>query len=195
MNPAFRLAVLATRPLRRIVELTVLYYMDLRRELTDFRADVTVEISRASRSEVEEAARLSPGFRESFLARHDAGLACFVARIDGRVVAYNWTMYSSGEDDGDVIVLGPGEIYTLDAFTVEEWRGRGIHVALLAHMLQAAKEAGYTDAYTLASVLKRGSRKGVARLGWTETGRALRVRGPSGRFRVVALRGSRRPLG
>ena len=59
---------------------------------------------------------------------------------------------------------GDISVYTLDAFTEEEWRGRGIHVALLAHMLQAAREAGYTDAYTLASVLKRGSRKGVLRL-------------------------------
>lgn len=195
MNRAFRLAARATRPVRRLVDVTVLFHKDLHEEIPRVRIDPAIEISRASREEVEAAAELSaPGFRESFLRRLEDGLACFVARADGRVVAYDWTMYSSGEDEGDVIELGPGEIYTLDAFTAEPWRGRGLHVALLAHMLTEAREQGYTDAFTLASVLKRRSLRNVSRLGWTESGRALRVRRPGGNFRILALRGSRRPL-
>ena len=195
MNPGFRLFARITRPLRRLADVTVLYHMDLRADIAEMPAPPGIEIGPGSREEVEAAAQLSaPGFRESFLRRLDEGLVCFVARAEGGVVGYDWTMYGSGEDEGDVIELGPGEIYTLDAFTQESWRGRGVHVALLAHMLRAARELGYTDAFTMASVLKRLSHRNLRRLGWTETGRALRIRRPGGRFRILALRGSRRPL-
>jgi GNAT superfamily N-acetyltransferase len=103
-------------------------------------------------------------------------------------------MYGSGEDEGDAIQLAAGEIYTLDAFTAQPWRGRGIHLALLTHMLRTARELGYTDAFTMASVLKRRSHRNLRRLGWTETGRAVRIRRAGGRFRILWLRGSRRPL-
>src|SRR5205085_10266345 len=129
------------------------------------------------------------GLREKFLARLDDGMACFVAKVDGRIVAYNWTRYRSGEDEGDLIQLGPGEIYTSDAFTAEGFRGRKIHTETLACKLRVAREQGYRDAYTMASALKRGSRKTMARLGWRLAGRVLRVR-VGRRFVVVRLSGS-----
>jgi hypothetical protein len=61
-------------------------------------------------------------------------------------------------------------------------------------MLRTARELGYTDAFTMASVLKRRSHRNLRRLGWTETGRAVRIRRAGGRFRILWLRGSRRPL-
>jgi GNAT superfamily N-acetyltransferase len=196
---------LLVRPLRARIDIGYVYHFDLRGPVPDFRADARVEMQRAERADLEEAARLAdppdPSLLDKFLARHDAGMVCFVAKIDGRVVAYNWAVLRSGEDDGDTIVLGPGELYTTDGFTAAAYRGRKIHTETLAYILRAAQADGYLDAYTMASVFKRRARKTHDRLGWRLSGRVLlirtqdlvrvRARGP---FRVIACAGSPRPL-
>lgn len=192
---AFVLVVRATRPLRKRLDLSYLYHFDLRGPVPDARADIPVEMTRATPEDVEAAALLvAPELREKFLARLDDGMECFVAKIDGRVVAYNWIRYRSGEDEGDVIELGPGEIYTTDAFTAEGFRGRKIHAETLGYMLRAAKAEGYLHAYTMASALKLGSRKTMPRLGWRLAGRVLRLRLTGEHFVVVRISGSSRPL-
>jgi GNAT superfamily N-acetyltransferase len=202
---ASALGWLLFRSLRARLDVGYVYHFDLRRPVPDFRADTRVEMHRAERADVEEAALMAdpddPTLREKFVARLDAGIVCFVAKIDGRIVAYNWAMFRSGEDDGDTIVLGPGELYTTDGFTAPAYRGRKIHTETLAYILQTAQAEGYLDAYTLASVFKRRARKTHDRLGWRLSGRVLlirtedllhvRARGP---FSVLACAGSPRPL-
>ena len=68
-------------------------------------------------------------------------MACFVAKLDGKVVGYNWTRYESGVDEGDVIELRPGEMYTTDCLIDPALRGKRIHGVTLGHMLQAAKDS------------------------------------------------------
>ena len=186
-----------TRPLRGRLGLSHVYHYDLRRPVTPFRADIRVEICRATMSDVEEAALLqAPRDPERFNGWLDNGNACFVAKADGRVVAFNWTWFSSGSDGGCTVVLGPGEIYTTNAFTAPGYRGRKIHTETLAYMLHAAKVEGYRDAYTMVSVLNRASRKTMDRLGWRLSGRVVRLRiRRSASFVVLAFSGSRRPLG
>ncbi len=190
----FRTLARLTGPVRARVDIACVYHRDLRGAPPDFRADIQVEMSRATPAEVDEAALLAgPQFVDRFRARLDEGMACFVAKVDGRVVAYNWTRYSSGEDEGDILELRPGEIYTTDAFTEETLRGRRIHGETLGFMLRTAHEEGYVEAYTMRSLLKRASRKPMAKLGWRVSGWILRVR-VGGRVRVVRLRGSARPF-
>jgi GNAT superfamily N-acetyltransferase len=186
-----------TRPLRGRLGLSYVYHYDLRGPVTPFRADIRVEICRATMSDVEEAALLqAPRDPERFNGQLDNGNACFVAKADGRVVAFNWTWFSSGSDDGCPVVLGPGEIYTTNAFTAPSYRGRKIHTETLAYMLHAAKAEGYRDAYTMVSVQNRASRKTMDRLGWRLSGRVVRLRvRRSASFVVLAFSGSRRPLG
>jgi GNAT superfamily N-acetyltransferase len=184
-----------TRPLRGRLGLSYVYHYDLRRPVTPFRADIRVEICRATMSDIEEAALLPAPRDRRFIGRLDNGNACFVAKADGRVVAFNWTHFSSGSDMGCSFVLGPGEIYTSHAFTAHGYRGRKIHTETLAYMLDAAKVEGYRDAYTMVSVLNRASRKTMDRLGWRLSGRVVRLRvRRSASFVVLAFSGSRRPL-
>lgn len=193
-NLAFALAAWATRPIRRRIELTYLFHFDLRGPVPAFRAEVPVEMKAATAAEVEEAARLtSVDRRATFRRRLDDGMACYLARIGGRIVAYNWTWVRSGREGMDAIVLRPGEIYTHDAFTVPDLRGRKIHTETLAFILRAAQAQGYLDAFTMVSVLNRRSRKTQTRLGWRLSGRVLRVK-IGNDFRLLRLSGSTRPL-
>lgn len=193
-SSAFALIARLTMPVRNRFDLSCVYYRDLRGELVDPVAEVPVVMSLATLEDVCAAARLAgPQFVEPFLQRLDDGWACFVAKLDGEVVAYNWTLYESAVDEGDVIRLGPGEIYTSDALTKEGLRGRRIHDVTLGHMLIEASKAGYADAYTMRSELKRASTKALARLGWVVSGRFLRIK-LFGRFCVVPLSGSAHPF-
>lgn len=191
---AFALVARATMPVRNRFDLSCVYHRDLRGDLVDPVAEVPVVMSVASREDVRAAAMLAgPQFVEPFLARLDAGWSCFVAKLDGEVVAYNWTLYESTVDEGDVIRLRAGEIYTSDALTREGLRGRRIHDVTLGHMLIEAKRAGYVDAYTMRSELKRASKKVMPRLGWTVSGRFLRIK-LLGRFWAVPVTGSPHPF-
>ena len=190
----FPLVAWATRPIRRRIELTYLYHFDLRGPVPAFRAAVPVEMKLATVAEVEEAARLTRmDWQEKFRSRLGNGMACYVARIGLRVVAYNWTWPRSGREGMDAIELEPGEVYTHDAFTVPDLRGRKIHTETLSFMLRAVQDQGYRDAYTMASVLNRRSRKTLTRLGWRLSGRVLRIK-IGGDFRLLRLSGSPRPL-
>jgi GNAT superfamily N-acetyltransferase len=193
-HKAFRLLAWVTRPLRRAVDPQYIYRFDLAEPVPEVRGAAPVEMSRATRVEVEEAARIEGRLPQLFLARQDVGRACFVAKVDGRIVSHNWTQYVSGEERGKLIDLAPGEIYTTDAITAEEFRGRKIHTVTLAFMLRRAQAEGYRVAYTRHSVFNRRARKTMLRLGWQRTGFVLLLRVPGGRWAVLPLAGSARPL-
>lgn len=190
------------RPLRARIDVGLIYHYDLREPVQDFRAEIAVEMKEADRDEVTEAAMLSdPSLDRKFFDRLDDGMVCYVAKIDGRVVAYNWARYRSGEDEGDTIVLGPTDVYMTDAFTAPAFRGRKIHTQTLAYIMQTAKASGYLDAWTLVSARRRDSWKTHRRLCWSRSGIVLRVRlrdlvrvRARSPYVVVAYAGSPTPL-
>lgn len=193
---------LALRPLRARVDVGLIFHYDLTVPVPDFRADIPVEMKRADSAEVQEAARLAdPLLAEKFAARLADGMACYVAKVEGRVIAYNWVRFRSGEDEGDTIVLGSREVYATDAFTAPEFRGRKVHPQTLAFIMQTAKANGYRDIWTLVSAPRRNSWKTHRRLGWRRSGIVLRVRlrdlirlRARSPYVVVACAGSPRPL-
>ena len=79
----------------------------------------------------------------TFTRRLEAGFLCFLGRVEGRPVAYNWTQYEPGEDGGVYVDLRPDEVHCLDAYTIPELRGRNIHAALLREMLLFNDGLGY----------------------------------------------------
>ena len=86
-----RIAADLTRPLRRI-ELALVFRQDLSEPVKILDAKVQIELTQASRDDVEQAASLNPSGsrRETFWWRLENDCLCFVARAASEIVAYNW---------------------------------------------------------------------------------------------------------
>lgn len=157
-------------------DLEIIYRKDLTKELVPYFARVPIEIYQASLSEAEEAENLRvlyPDMEEPFRQRLNSGHVCFVAKNEGKIVAYNWLCFRRIRDRLQLVELGNSDVYCTDAFTAEPWRGKAVHTELLYRMLLFAKEQGYEAAYTAASLANSRSRRTHNRLGWEISGLVL----------------------
>jgi GNAT superfamily N-acetyltransferase len=191
-----RIAAALTRPLRRI-ELALVFRQDLSEPVKILDAKVQIELTQASRDDVEQAASLNPSGsrRETFWWRLEDDCLCFVARAASEIVAYNWVRLRPGPDDGDMIALADREAFHFDSYVHENWRGNRIQEALRSRMRLFEKQSGCTATYTKISVFNRKSLRSSRRQGWEPSGLVLRVRGSkSGGWPIITLWGSAHPL-
>jgi hypothetical protein len=94
------------------------------------------------------------------------GHHCFVAKYDGRVVAYNWIAFSAVQEEEYQYVPRPGDAICVDAYTFPGHRGKKLHLLLLLTMLHFAAKSGKSTAYTGASLFNMVSWKTHLRIGW-----------------------------
>jgi GNAT superfamily N-acetyltransferase len=94
------------------------------------------------------------------------GHHCFVAKFSGRVVAYNWIAFSAVQEEEYTYEPRPNHAICVDAYTVPEHRGKGLHYLLLLTMLHFAAASGKSVAYTGASLFNMVSWKTHVRIGW-----------------------------
>lgn len=112
--------------------------------------------------------------REAYGDRLRRGERCYLAFVDGAIAHVNWTCFNWGDAlPGRPLRLKPGEVYTTDAFTPADFRGKGIHALVLARMLADARSGGARHAYTLGQLDRRDAHKGLLMLRWQETGRVV----------------------
>ena len=181
------------RPILRVTVQTILR-RDLTQPIPEATTDVPLETFIASRREVLDEVTtliqpLDPSLSARFERYLDDGFVCFIARVHGQLVAYNWTQVKPGKDWFYYMDLRPDEIHCTDAYTAPDFRGRNIHAVLLREMLLFSAGLGYRYAYSGVALTNRRSPKAHRRLGWETTGRALLVhRGP-----VIRLWGSAHP--
>ena len=158
------------RPLGRY-ELSVLYALDLEKPPVPSKSRIDVEISIAGLGDADEITAMNPYHgRHVIIDRMDAGVLCFVARIEEKIVGINWLALCKAQDDEFEIRLGVDEVYCLDARVALPYRGRGIHHELLYRMLLHAHENGFRRAYTRVSAMNRDSWKAHVKMGWKEVG-------------------------
>ena len=134
--------------------------------------------------------------RELYLDRLRRGELCFLAICDKAIAHVNWICFSFAEALPEhPIRLRPGEVFTTDAITLPEHRGKGLHAFVLRAMLAHARERGDRHAYTLARVDRTDTFKGLFQLGWAECGRVIYFL-PRGRTKAWFLwrRGKVEPL-
>ena len=102
------------------------------------------------------------------------GERCYLAFVGDDLAHVNWTCYRWGDAlPGRPLWLGPGEVYTTDAFTTAPFRGHGVHGLVLGTMLNDARAMGARHAYTLGQIDRPDALKGLRALGWQDTGRLV----------------------
>lgn len=135
---------------------------------------------------------------EDFLRqRLRRGSHCYVGRIDGEIVAYNWIFFNRhhwGHRD-DVITMADDEALCDDAYTAPQWRGHGIHGALHGEMLLDLQRGGFRRAYTIVKIDKRSPTKVLRHVAWDFYGTWICfVRQRSGRSWSWQVRGTGEPF-
>jgi ribosomal protein S18 acetylase RimI-like enzyme len=154
----------------------LMFRKDLRQALTPVHAEVPITVDLADASQMDELAAMyhagnpdqAPSTAKLYRKRLRTGGLCFVARIEGKTVGYNWVRVGHATGAAEVpMVLQDDEIYTDDAYTSEAWRGQGIHPAVNHAMLKYARERGYRTAYTLARADNARALVALPRVGWT----------------------------
>jgi GNAT superfamily N-acetyltransferase len=107
-------------------------------------------------------------WRREAAERLREGQACAVARHGGHVVAYCWlavTPVPVAEIDR-VVVPGAEEVYLYDAFTIPEWRGRGLFTTLLLELLTYMRRRGRKRALIFVLARNEASRRAIERGGF-----------------------------
>lgn len=96
------------------------------------------------------------------------GERCFLALHQGRVVSYCWFSQARvGIEEVDLtVVVQPDEAYLYDAFTLPQWRGRGLYPALLTRMVREAMEVGCRRAMIFVVEDNLPSRQGIEKAGF-----------------------------
>lgn len=169
-------------------EASLVFRFELAEPIRPFIARLPVEITFGTAADMEEVATLTPHHHAGVLRdRLEAGNICFLARRERRIVGFNWLILTRAVDAYYRIVLRPGDVYCMDAFTQTDVRGHGIHTELLYRILVRAKELGRERAFTRVSPTNSASWKSHMRLGWHRAGTtfAFRPRGaasPAGRI-------------
>jgi hypothetical protein len=165
---------------------------DLTQPLGEKRARVDLTISQATEADTDQLAALvakrygpkqkrelfeTCSIQKTIRDRFQQGAKCFVGRIGAEMVAYNWIFFHGREWSHRHFVLSislnDDEALCDDAFTVGEWRGKGIHGAIHNQMLRCLQQSGIRRAYTLVGTDNVSSSKALHRLGWDFYGIAL----------------------
>lgn len=182
---ALRVAKLASRPFGT-PEISSCCYKDLTAPVVAPDARVRIDIARLSDGDVArlapviiEANRMARGpagrmdlesAEKHVRKRLEAGAVCFVASYEDELIHYNWIFPGMPWQISRLLSFVPAtstEALLDDAFTLEKWRGNGIHGAVHARMLQFLQRSGYTRSYTNVDIGNRSSRKALNQLGYT----------------------------
>lgn len=113
-------------------------------------------------------------FENLVLSRFQKGGLCFLGKSGEDIVHYNWIAFNREETlTGRILHLMPDEAYCLDAFTLQEWRGRGIYPWVHYQALRYLKEKGTKMAYTLVDTDNKSSKKTHILHAWHPLGTVL----------------------
>ena len=189
-----RLLAKGLRPFAR-VGLVKLYRTDLRQPVASHPANTPIEVVEATEADADQLVAVMEGYfnprgglgrgwllrlRPRVVGRFQRGWRCFVAKAGQEIIHYNWMAFDWADslepELGCFIVLREGEVFCLDGYTREPWRGKGVHTAVLSEMLAFLRERGYRTAYTNVAVEKKSAWKTHERLGWDLSGIMLYVR-------------------
>ncbi len=107
--------------------------------------------------------------KEIVNVRFNRGEVCGVARLNSEVVSYCWVAFQQAEvgEINRTIKLRNNELYFYDAFTLPDYRGRGLFPALLTAILGFARSQGCSRALIFSLRENRPSVRGIEKAGFS----------------------------
>lgn len=125
-------------------------------------------ISRAGSGDVAELAQ-AMGYSDNvpILQRFSSGRQCYIARADGKLVAYGWITFDQEHigELGLLMRLNAGEAYIWDCATLPAYRGQRLYPALLAHVLLELRHNGHSRVWIGTDADNLPSQRGVELVG------------------------------
>ena len=152
--------------------LIFIYRRELQKPIVPQQARVPVTVGRAGEADAEALAALEGEDAdrvEIYRNRLGRGDQCFVARIDGRIVATDWMRMGTAWSWADIQVED-GDIYMTDAYAAPEWRGNRIAAAVHSEMLAYAQSRGFRHSYSILDARNANSWAMLPRMGWELSG-------------------------
>lgn len=126
----------------------------------------------ARRATLDELARLRtarPGLPLQFYADRTHGVrTCYLGFVDGQIASISWVF--THENIVRRLTLDAGEIMLDGAYTLPEFRGRGLLSIVERAILDDAKRDGVRFAYTHVAVDNRASLRAVWKTGFRPIG-------------------------
>jgi GNAT superfamily N-acetyltransferase len=191
---SLRLLAKGLRPFAH-VGIVRLYRKDLRRPVARRPAQSPIQVVEATEADTDRLVALVESYvspqgelgreqrlrlRQGLVKRFQRGWRCFVAKAGPEIIHYNWMAFDWADslepELGFFIIPGEDEVFCLDAYTAEPWRGKGVHTAVLSEMLTFLQERGYRTAYTNVALDKKSAWKTHEKLGWDLSGVMLYLR-------------------
>lgn len=154
---------------------------DLTRPLEKIKANTDLTICQATDADIDQLTALfeqrwsekqkeklfkNKSIKDTITEQLHQGSRCFLGKIGAETVHYNWVFFGRKDYEHYYIQMRDNEALCDDGFTVNEWRGKGIHASVNNQMLHFLQQAGYRTAYTVVLTDNKSSKKALQRLGW-----------------------------
>jgi GNAT superfamily N-acetyltransferase len=147
-----------------------LFSFQLSRSIPEVEAGADAEYSFLDNNSGEKTASLvSLVGKDIVKARFNQGEVCGVAWSNSKVVSYCWLAFKQAEvgEINRIIKLSDKELYLYDAFTLPDYRGRGLFPALLTAILGFARSKSYSRALIFSNSRNRPSLRGIEKAGFS----------------------------
>lgn len=154
---------------------------DLSQPLRESQPDADIVIRQATEADIDPLVALTEmrwtkkqkqklfkvkTIKETIIEELKLGNKCFIAVFGTEMAHYNWIFFNKKEFEHYYIQLNDHEALCDNAFTPQEWRGKGIHAAVHNQMLKFLQQSGFHTAYTHLLTDNISSKKALQHLGW-----------------------------
>ena len=154
---------------RRLLFLT----RSLDKPIPDLRSQFPVEMRLLTTRDLEAYCVFRPDHdTERIKARLVAGHQCHVSWHEGRIVDAAWCAMECGPVTyfGRDLIVGPGDVFVYDAWTLPSHRAHNLFMAKVAHIFRSCKAEGFARNVAVVAFENRASRTILRRVSCEEIG-------------------------